>query len=836
MIRSRSRTLVLLALSCGIVPALLRGDARAGEARVVGVANGPALLEVLGAHAEITLAPASRDIGALVALPPGRRASDLGLAPVVQGVGRLRGSRDRLLSFARQHPSLRLEVAPPLHLLNDRIGAYSGARFSQVRGATGAGVYVGVADTGLDVAHPDMLDASGKSRVAWMLDLSLQPVSVIDPAWKYRAIEEVFSVRNGEGKLAAGAVLTGADIDRQIQGKKGLPRDDIGHGTHVAGIAAGTGAGGPYGGVAPAAKLVIVRVTRDGSDGIETDDLVRAVQFMFDRADADGVPLVANLSLGSDFGSHDGNMLWEQTIASFVGPDKPGHAIVAAAGNSGSIADAPIHQSVRVSPRKRLYVPVRTHGAESGSVQIWVALRKNADLRIGLEGPDGEWIAPVSEGSKQGKKGQGYDAGVVFGQAAGQDSQIPPGSRGAIVVWSGSWPAGSYPVTLEGEGTADLYLQGGGDASLGGAKPASFLDGVREGTINLPASHPNVIGVGCTVNRPKWTSIARQEVAVRVPVLDARGGFPAYGAQPRVLVEGEVCWFSSAGPTVAGVAKPEITAPGGVVVSTMSKQAAPGNPGSVFSSQNCPPTPEGQPDARCLQVDETHAISVGTSMASPIVAGVVALLVQRDPTLTQGRITALLQGGAHRTRGPAPFADQAGPGEVDAWGSLLALDALRAPIDVAPDPEASWIATSANYVAAAGETPFTVYVETRTADGRPADFRDPTRLSPVVVVAGKSVDPLPTLTRRGPGVFVYQFTPAPGNGGRSATVGARFDGRPIGAWKTIPIAMDTWTASYAPAVRGGCAAGAGSVQRAWILVGCAGALLLARRGRRRPRG
>jgi hypothetical protein len=581
-----------------------------------------------------------------------------------------------------------------------------------------------------------------------------------------------------------------------------------------------------------------VRVTRDASDGIETDDLVRAVEFMFDRADADRVPLVANLSLGSDFGSHDGNMLWEQTIASFVGPDRPGHAIVAAAGNSGSIADAPIHQSVHVSPPKRLYVPVRTRGADSGSVQIWVALRKNADLKIGLEGPDGEWIAPVSEGAKQAKKGQGYDAGVVFGQAAADDSQIPPGSRGAIVVWSGSWPAGFYHVTLEGEGTADLYLQGGGDASLGGAKPASFLDGVREGTINLPAAHPAIIGVGCTVNRPKWTSIARQDVAVHIPVLDARGGFPAYGAEPRVLSEGEVCWFSSAGPTVSGVAKPEITAPGGVVASSMSRQAAPGNPGSVFSSENCPPTPEGQPDSRCLQVDESHGISVGTSMSSPIVAGVVALLLARDPALTQDRIRALLQGGAHRTRGASPFADQAGPGEVDAVGSLLALDAMRAPIDVAPDPAASWIATSSNFVAAGGETPLTVYVETRTADGRPSDFRDPARLTPVVVVAGRSVDPLPALTRRGPGVFVYAFTPAPGNGGRSVTVGARFDGRPIGAWKTLPIATDTWTASYAPSARGGCAAGGAYVYDTWMIPGVLLALpllALRRRGRRASR-
>ena len=46
------------------------------------------------------------------------------------------------------------------------------------RAADGAGVMVGVADTGLDVTNPEMLDANGKSRVAWMLDLSLEPLGV----------------------------------------------------------------------------------------------------------------------------------------------------------------------------------------------------------------------------------------------------------------------------------------------------------------------------------------------------------------------------------------------------------------------------------------------------------------------------------------------------------------------------------------------------------------------------------------------------------------------------------------------------------------------------------
>jgi hypothetical protein len=185
-----------------------------------------------------------------------------------------------------------------------------------------------------------------------------------------------------------------------------------------------------------------------------------------------------------------------------VGPDHPGRAIVAAAGNSGSIVETPIHQSVRVNEGARMRVPIRTSGADSGSVQVWITLRANARLAIGLDGPDGEWIAPVSRGDQSGKNTEQYNAGVIFGSAH-EGSPIPASSRGGVVVWTGAWPAGTYYITLEGSGMAELYMQGLGDASLGGDRPAYFASGVREGTINLPATHPSIIGVGCTVNRPR---------------------------------------------------------------------------------------------------------------------------------------------------------------------------------------------------------------------------------------------------------------------------------------------------------------------------------------------
>src|SRR6185295_9524152 len=104
----------------------------------------------------------------------------------------------------------------------------------------------------------------------------------------------------------------------------------------------------------------------------------------------------------------------------------------------------------------------------------------------------------IGEGEEKGKNGDGYNAGVINGNSATQ-STIPEGTHGAVVVWNGAWPKGRYFITLEGSGTADLYLQATGDVGLGTLRPASFSAGVREGTVTLPATHPGILAVGCTV-------------------------------------------------------------------------------------------------------------------------------------------------------------------------------------------------------------------------------------------------------------------------------------------------------------------------------------------------
>jgi subtilisin family serine protease len=800
--------------------------------------DGAALVRLLGAYAQQAFAPAgSPGIGALVTLPPGMRASDVGLTQAAPGFARLWGPPATIVAFADAHPGLPVEVAPPLHLLLDTATVYVTSSLANSSGLDGTGALVGVADTGVDVTHPDFLDAQGHTRIAWYLDLSAPPLG------KYPDLEQQYGSTDSSGQLVAGAVWAASDIDALLADPSQLsqlPQDEVGHGTMVASCAAGNGLQGRsiYRGVAPNATLLVARITSADSESIGNPELLQGTAFLFDRADSMGQPIVVNLSIGTDFGPHDGSTSWEQTLASHVGPSTPGHALVAAAGNSGSIADGPVHENVFVQPGTTVRVPMTVPTAsQSGGVQVWAAMHAGATVSVGLDGPDGTWIAPVGAGAAGGKNGSGYSAAVYNGQESG--SPVPAGSSGAVVIWQGAWPSGTYDVTLSGRGTVDLYVEGTGDEAGPGA--VGWVNGVREGTIQLPATHPSIIGVGCTINKSSWRSIDDDVLVLPVPLLDPSGAMPDPAQRTRDPIPGEPCWFSSAGPTLTGLQKPEIMAPGAVIIGALSQQAVPPAADSIFTNPDCPNKDNTGLDPECQQVDAYHAASFGTSFSSPLAAGAVAILFQHDPTLTQRDVLAALQGGAHPLRGPSQFEDQSGAGEVDVLGAVTAVDRMHEPLLALPVMAQSWMTLGADVFLADGSTPMQAILELRAdstgtgaaplADGFAAD-----RLAAYVLVDGLPyAGGISSFVRRGPGVWLVTVELAAGLGGNNLTLGVTFDGANIVAAKAVPIATDAWNADYPPTLEGGCSVANG--QRSGWGVGGAllGGLMLIRAWRRKRR-
>jgi subtilisin family serine protease len=753
---------------------------------------GGALPRVVGSHAST-----------VVALPPGAEppAHFVRVGTTASGseLGVLELGTQSLLGLAVARPELGLSWSPPLRLLLDRAdGFISASRFRNETGLSGRGVVLGMVDTGVDPRHPDLKDENGKSRILWWLDFSRERANL------HPELEDALGCRtdptNSDGVPCA--VLSGDDVDALLA--NGDPNDDPsdfgGHGTHVASLAGGTGRSNSparYVGVAPEASYIIARVARKGG-GIYDTDVLLAASFVFDRADELGMPAVVNLSLGSDFGGHDGSSPVELGLESLVGAEHPGHAIVVAAGNSAGLyvgldTGAPeplgVHTEVHVAEHSEALVPIVTpatsQGVTEGTVYAWLTLRQGDDLKLGVEHRAGTLIDPLGRGGQALVASGNVEVTVING-VMNATSPIPAGSYGAVVVIDGSWSSSDlFALKLEGPASARIWIEGDGllspDQSIGPLLPRAQ----KEGTINVPASAPDLIAVGATVNRTDWPDYAGETVT-----LDAVG--PPEDAPPDTLA-----YFSSAGPNALGVLKPELVSPGAYVVGAMAADADPRSSsatGGLFDDGGlC--SAIGFVDG-CFVVDDNHAVTGGTSMSAPLVTGAIALLFERDPTLHQAELKALLQAGARRLNVTGSQAQQLGAGALDLERTLEALD--EGMLERQPSALTELLLAS-SYAHPDPSWPLEGLVELRDDADEIADGFDASRL--VLVADGGSVSQ--PLTRLAPGLWSFGVVAPSGSGGQTLALSVRFDGRELTS-KRVPIAVERALAGTLPSARGGC--------------------------------
>ncbi len=210
--------------------------------------------------------------------------------------------------FEYAPPALLSDSARAHHYVNEvhaGLGGLSGAY-------TGKDVIIGYVDTGIDFNHPDFIDSNGNTRVLRYWDQTM-PDNASSPA-----------------EYGYGFIWTNTDIDNGIC----TSMDGNAHGTTVAGQGSGNArANGSNKGMAPDSKIVIVET--DFTRPNWTLTVSDACDYVFRVADTLGLPAVVNLSIGTYFGSHDGND--PAAVAMEAQLDaKPGRIIVAAAGNSGA--------------------------------------------------------------------------------------------------------------------------------------------------------------------------------------------------------------------------------------------------------------------------------------------------------------------------------------------------------------------------------------------------------------------------------------------------------------------------------------------------------------------
>ncbi|MDZ7316397.1 MAG: S8 family serine peptidase [candidate division KSB1 bacterium] len=520
------------------------------------------------------------------------------------------------------------------------------------RGVTGRGVIVGIIDSGIDWTHYDFRKPDGTTRIKAMLDLSRS------------------------GAVYGGEAYDERQINEALEGRRTIAMRDVsGHGTHVAAIAAADGAVGEglgeYAGVAPEADLVIVKATRDeaGREFRPTDQII-GLTFIDSVAQVLGKPYVANLSLGGHSGAHDGTSPVERFIDNLVGRGK---VVVTVAGNDGNNsvhARAVLRSS---SEPQTISLRVENYRAENGAENDIIALDGwyDGSQKIGVTvvSPSGREYGPVLPGNVLEKKttegtvyiwngfyedGENYRAGA---------NPLNGDREFYIQIYDGtavSPPAdGLWKFVFTGSGgTIDLWL-------VNATMEVSFETGdFAEGKLTIPGTSRSAITVASFVTKRSW--------------IDLDGNSLTYDVDNTVR-EGQLSSFSSPGPVrKGGYVKPDIAAPGQIIVGAYSVDAPPNGRYSIFNSGST-----RYPNAY-VNKDGKHALSSGTSMAAPHVAGAAALLLQQDATLTAQQIKEMMTGTAR-----VDAFVGATPNIRWGWGKLDVLEALAAE---PPDEEGSLLA------------------------------------------------------------------------------------------------------------------------------------------------
>ena len=216
----------------------------------------------------------------------------------------------RYVALAKKYKPLLDKSVPEIHADQLQSGAFNGTSY------TGKHVILGFVDTGIDWRHLDFRSNTDTTKSRILMDMG--------PIGHGGVILQDFTY---------GTEYTQAQIDSELGSappKFVKEVDNDGHGSHVAGIAAGDGSSSASGyiGVAPDADIIFVKTTFTDAD------IIDGITYIKNKAVAAKEPFVINLSLGSQDGAHDGTSADEKAIDAVLADT--GCAIVVAAGNEGT--------------------------------------------------------------------------------------------------------------------------------------------------------------------------------------------------------------------------------------------------------------------------------------------------------------------------------------------------------------------------------------------------------------------------------------------------------------------------------------------------------------------
>ena len=506
----------------------------------------------------------------------------------------------------------------------------------------GKDVIVGIIDIGFDYTHPNFYDTAGQAL----------------------RIKRVWDQNN------SGTAPNGYNYGREFTTDSAMlaakySHYSESHGSHVAGIAAGSGCKDttPYRGVAPMSDIVMV------GTNMYTTGIFDGICYIRNYAQTVGKPCVINMSIGSHVGPHDGTSVFDQYCDALLQtPSTYACILVGAAGNEG---DDSLHLSINVATTVCSFLDYGNIGSKgSGYIDIWGDTNASYSVMLCVYNKNTAtivdstlWITPSSTSAS-------------WRYALYDNDTINPDS--AVITISSEIDAYNHKPHVEmyvnnskqddsiqllmlkiisnNASTIHAWTNKGSfvDKGLG----APFVAGNTDYTTGeVGGSGNSILTVGAYTSKRSWTTINNKSYYY-----------------PNATVN-DIASFSSHGPTVDGRHKPDITAPGQTLVSSVNHFHSSYQASSSYV-------------VKAISDNTTtwyYATMQGTSMATPATTGIIALWLEAYPYLTLDQIKVILQHTAVKDS-YYTNADIWGRGKIDAYAGLqFLLQQIEKPAITASD-------------------------------------------------------------------------------------------------------------------------------------------------------
>ena len=509
---------------------------------------------------------------------------------------------------------------------------------------TGKGVIAAIIDVGFDFNHPAFKDSEGRTRI--------------------KAFYSPFD-DGGSKVVVDGIQLPGSVYSTPEQIEK-LTTDilGIGHGSHTAGIEAGTRLLNGWGGMAPDADIVLCTYTNFEEPKVTSLDQVPtvfdALVFLKDYAAKAGKPMSVNMSIGGVYGPHNGKDEMCRAINAFTGP---GRLVAISSANSGrdKISLMKTFASDKDTLRTMIDGKVTSMMGSTktiGPLFMRISIVRGVNLQEESTEANGYtpkyeswetvWQSPVLTAgddlsiisSTDNEQFAKYYSGTMMAGVANDEEM---GYTKLIYHHQGTMQDYDCYVELSVWSEAGMQL-GCFNGNFKSYWRDDCTDGMAEMSTNSWASAANTISVG------NYCANLENRVLYEASVKPEK----------EVFVLGDIAPSSSWGVDMSGRQIPTVTAPGSHIVSSVSRFGLrtdeKGNPLPVKSSM----TYNG------FYYDSYS----GTSMSTPCVAGIMALWLQADPTLSPGDVEEILQQSSRTDQYTQASPGKFGFGKIDAKRGL----------------------------------------------------------------------------------------------------------------------------------------------------------------------